>query len=540
MLVVISNALLYPAFAFLVGGLILMVVPEKYRPTLYVNKTTFITVVLATIFLTSVPVFSLAINLSGILNLSLLNAVKQVLFTFNIGQVWIQTLISGALLIVVLLLGDKGRKFRYFALLLSIVIVVIVSQASHSASLQPSLGLVGHSIHFISVSVWAGILLVVGISAKDEVNWDSFLKWYTPTAVFCVVILTVSGMFLMKGIVPDYVNSLMLSYGQLLLLKHILFLLVIIYGFINGFLIRRKLKNNPSFTPKKWLRLESVFLIFTFMITAFMTEEVPPHNVSVTLERVEPSTLFEWIHGSVGTYSNVLISSQPFTMLLVFIVLLTIIFIFYVVVKSKRILIAFFTSLIFLLASYSLIMSLVKVENVFDTESRVYSSFEEAIMVGHATDDQLTIFQTGNRYAEIIYVIYTINDSQLIGELLYESDLGYERIRESRLTIGGIPIKDSEHKIRTFLITDGPWKQQNEQYTYVTFGHIQEPDDVFSVEIQYEGDRRNVNVQNRTFFNLSSSDEQWEALHPIIFYNQDGEEIGGYMRQFMETEAFCH
>ncbi len=540
MLVVISNALLYPAFAFLVGGLILMVVPEKYRPTLYVNKTTFITVVLATIFLTSVPVFSLAINLSGILNLSLLNAVKQVLFTFNIGQVWIQTLISGALLIVVLLLGDKGRKFRYFALLLSIVIVVIVSQASHSASLQPSLGLVGHSIHFISVSVWAGILLVVGISAKDEVNWDSFLKWYTPTAIFCVVILTVSGMFLMKGIVPDYVNSLMLSYGQLLLLKHILFLLVIIYGFINGFLIRRKLKNNPSFTPKKWLRLESVFLIFTFMITAFMTEEVPPHNVSVTLERVEPSTLFEWIHGSVGTYSNVLISSQPFTMLLVFIVLLTIIFIFYVVVKSKRILIAFFTSLIFLLASYSLIMSLVKVENVFDTESRVYSSFEEAIMVGHATDDQLTIFQTGNRYAEIIYVIYTINDSQLIGELLYESDLGYERIRESRLTIGGIPIKDSEHKIRTFLITDGPWKQQNEQYTYVTFGHIQEPDDVFSVEIQYEGERRNVNVQNRTFFNFSSSDEQWEALHPIIFYNQDGEEIGGYMRQFMETEAFCH
>ncbi|OIJ12752.1 hypothetical protein BKP35_09220 [Anaerobacillus arseniciselenatis] len=540
MLVVISNALLYPAFAFLVGGLILMVVPEKYRPTLYVNKTTFITVVLAIIFLTSVPVFSLAINLSGILNLSLLNAVKQVLFTFNIGQVWIQTLISGALLIVILLFWDKGRKFRYFALLLSIVIVVIVSQASHSASLQPSLGLVGHSIHFISVSVWAGILLVVGISAKDEVNWDSFLKWYTPTAVFCVVILSVSGMFLMKGIVPDYANSLMLSYGQLLLLKHILFLLVIIYGFINGFLIRRKLKNNPSFTPKKWLRLESVFLIFTFMITAFMTEEAPPHNVSVTLERVEPSTLFEWIYGSVGTYSNVLISSQPFTMFLVFIVLLTIIFIFYVVLKSKRILIAFFTSLIFLLASYSLIMSLVTVENVFETESRVYSSIEEAIMVGHATDDQLTIFQTGNRYAEIIYVIYTINDSQLIGELLYENDLGYERIRESRLTIGGVPIKDSKHKIRTFLITDGPWKQQNEQYTYVTFGHIQEPDDVFSVEIQYEGERRNVNVQNRTFFNLSSSDEQWEALHPIIFYNQDGEEIGGYMRQFMETEAFCH
>lgn len=539
-MVVISNAFLYPAFAFLIGGLILSVVSEKYRPTLLINKTIFIYVTIGIIFLTAVPIFSLTLNIADIFNVSILKALDQVLFNFNIGKVWLQTIVITVLMIIVLLFFEKRKLFRYFALLLSLVLVVVVSQASHSASLQPTLGHIGHSIHFLSVSIWAGILFFIGLCAKDEQNWDRFLKWYTPLAIMCIAILTVSGLFIMKEIVPEYTNSFMLSYGQLLVIKHLLFLLVIFYGVINGFIIRIKLKRDTTFKPKKWLRLESLFLISTFVVTALMAEQAPPHNVSVTLERVEPSKIFEWVHGSVGPYSNVIFISQPLSIVFGLILLLSIIALFYSVIKNKRIFIAFLTSLLFLISSYLVIMSSVTVERPFETENRIYNSLEEAIMVGHSKEDQLTIFQTGNKYDDIIYVIYSVNESQLIAELLYKSDNGYERVKESRLTIGGIPIKDSEHKIRTFLITEGPWSQQGKLFTYVTIGYVQKPADVFAAEIEFQEEVRKLNVQNKAFFSLTASNEQWDTLHRIRFYNQEGEEIGAHTRYSMETDAFCH
>lgn len=54
-----------------------------------------------------------------------------------------------------------------------------------------------------------------------------FLVWFTPVSLIAVAVIIVSGLVSMKMIVPEYVNSWMLSYGQALLIKHLLLVPVI-------------------------------------------------------------------------------------------------------------------------------------------------------------------------------------------------------------------------------------------------------------------------------------------------------------------------
>ncbi|OIJ13019.1 hypothetical protein BKP37_10865 [Anaerobacillus alkalilacustris] len=540
-MVVLSKALLYPSFAFLIGGLILTLVPTTKRPSIKIKRSAFALVVLSIIMLSFVPIFSSVSYVSNIFSLSFFQGLELVLTNFTIGKTWLVTVVIGIFLAITIILNKKDKRFVYFvALLLGIVMIFIVSKGSHMASLQPNLGYITHGMHFLSVSIWVGILFVIGLCAIDEQNWLAFLKWYTPVAITSVLTVTFSGLFLMGGTTPEYANSFMLSYGQFLLLKHLLFILIILYGVINGIIIRRKLKRDSSFRPKKWLRLESVFILLVLFITALMTESTPPHNVSVTLERTQPSSIFEKFHGSVGPYSTVVFSGSLVSYVFIIMVLVCVFFLFRTAFVNNRIFKGIISSAIFLIASYLFVMTTISVENTFMSEGVIFHSVEEAILKGHQENDQLTILQKGNRYDDIIYVLYTINESELISELLFESESGYERIWDSRLTIGGIPIIETDYKIRTFLITDGPWLQQGYSFTYVTFGFIQEPKDVDTVEIRYEGEHKKVPIKNQSFFNLSYSNDQWEALHPIIFYDQSENEVGDYMRGIMETDAYCH
>lgn len=540
-MIAISNALLYPAFAFLIGGLFLTLIPEKYKPTMVVTRKYFVIIVGSIVLLSLFRVFSVAHYVSTIFDLSIIDAMIRVLTSFNVGSVWLTICFISSILIAVLIFNKKNSFVgNYLSLFLSIALVIAISKGSHSASLEPSLGFIAHSIHYLSFSIWVGILFVIGLCAKDERNWPAFLKWYTPLALVIVLILSLSGFFLMRGIVPEYTNSLMLTYGQFLLVKHLLFLVIILYAFINGIVIRKKLKEDPSFRPKKWFRLESFFILGILTVTAFMTETTPPHNVASTLERVEPTKIFEWFHGSVSPNTTVVFDANVLTGLLLIVIFLCGFMVIQMAWRKWSLIYGALGGVSILVASYFLVMTAITVEHGIVSDGVVYTTIEEAIKGNNQVEDDLFIFQIGNRDENVVYVLYTVNHSQLISELLLKTENGFERITDSRLIIGGVPIKDSEHKIRTFLVTDGPWLQRGKEFTYVTFGYVQEPEEIAHVEIRYEGENKKVEVLNQSFFNISSSIVQWDPLHPILFYDKSGTEVGGYMRGFMESGAYCH
>jgi hypothetical protein len=206
----------------------------------------------------------------------------------------------------------------------------------------------------------------------------------------------------------------------------------------------------------------------------------------------------------------------------------------------KRFVFPFFF-IVFIIGFYNLfLISKAVVDETIVTDGIVFDTVDEVVLAGYGKNDRLTLLQTGENNGNIHYVLYTVNQEQLMSELFYKSEAGYERIIDSRLIIGGTPLQDAEYKIRTFLITDGPWLTTGTPFTYVTFGYIQTPEQVDHVEIRYEKLYKKVAVENNSFFNIASSTHQWDTLHPIIFYNQSKEEIGGYLTDLVASGAYCH
>ncbi|WP_159462156.1 copper resistance D family protein [Halobacillus sp. Marseille-P3879] len=113
-------------------------------------------------------------------------------------------------------------------------------------------------------------------------TWYAFIEWFTFFAIGCIVLLSFTGMFMSFSLTESVVSSWTLPYGQALLIKYLLFLILLVFAFINGFLIRQKVKNNPHFSPRPWWKAESAIVLAIFSITGFMTEQEPPHNLEPT------------------------------------------------------------------------------------------------------------------------------------------------------------------------------------------------------------------------------------------------------------------
>jgi putative copper resistance protein D len=151
-------------------------------------------------------------------------------------------------------------------------------------------------VHFLAVSVWIGILFVVSWFSSDEANWKPFLRWFSPVAIIAVLAAIAAGIILMTFTTPEYVNAWMLPYGQLLLIKHLLIVPLLLFAYSNGFLYKQKITRSEGFSPKRWLRAESVIALLVLAVTGMLGQQTPPHVVKETLQTVSPSPLFTWLY----------------------------------------------------------------------------------------------------------------------------------------------------------------------------------------------------------------------------------------------------
>ena len=99
--------------------------------------------------------------------------------------------------------------------------------------------------------------------------------------------------------VNEYGDAWMLSYGQALLVKHLTIIPVLFFAFINGFWIKRKLKRQEQINPIPWLKFESILLFFTFVSTAVLGQQEPPHSIETTLGGSGPSAIFDYFYSGI-------------------------------------------------------------------------------------------------------------------------------------------------------------------------------------------------------------------------------------------------
>ncbi|MCM3324753.1 copper resistance D family protein [Cytobacillus kochii] len=295
---IFSEATLYLCFSILLGSFILYLIPTSLRPKINVSKGILMGVTTGVAFLSFVPVLTLILHLYE--DIGFTRTVRSVLFTFEVGQAWIFIYLFSTLLFIFIVWFDykNNRLYALIGALSSFILILAIGWSSHASSLEPLKGFITHTTHFTAVSVWIGILFVVSWFSKNYSNWLAFLRWYTPVAIVCFIVTIFTGLFLMMFVVEikEYPSSWMLSYGQALLLKHLLIIPLLLFAVINSWFIRKQLRINSDFNPKPWARVESILILLIFSATAALGQQAPPHDIVTTLKSVGASKLFTTLY----------------------------------------------------------------------------------------------------------------------------------------------------------------------------------------------------------------------------------------------------
>ncbi|GIP45334.1 hypothetical protein J45TS6_37930 [Paenibacillus sp. J45TS6] len=301
----LSEGLLYICYAFLMGSLIVHLVPGNAKPGLRIPRQAVIWSIAGTMVLAFAPLLQIIIRFGSGIGYG--KALSTVLFSFKEGKAYL--LVFGLcllLLLTFLLIKDalQNKKILYPSLLIVLCIIATFGYASHLGAIGGFKGAVIQTVHMLSMAVWAGVLFAVAWFTAEARHWDRFLKWFTPVSIGCVVLILVSGLLTMSYTVPEYVNSWILPYGQALLMKHLLFVPIIICGFCNGFLIRSKMKQNQGFAVIPWLKAETILILFVLLFTALMSQEAPAHTVAETLQYNDASAIFMMLHPEASVPLN--------------------------------------------------------------------------------------------------------------------------------------------------------------------------------------------------------------------------------------------
>jgi putative copper export protein len=293
------ETLLYLSFAFTGGYLLLQFIPDRSKPDMTYPFSLFQYAILGIPFFSFMSIIRTTIVLSDFAeNLSFVQILLIVLKDYNYGNAWVWNLIICTVMYMITVLSGFQQKWTKWLLAVAWVCSIIAhGWASHPTGFSAVWGLLSQVLHVGAVSIWLGTLLLVAWFARGELKWNAFTRWFTPLSIVSMMLIIAAGLVMMSLIVEGYIDSWGINYGEALLLKHLVFLPLLLLGFMNGFL--SKLTNNG--TDKRrllwWLRLETFIALAVLIITAFMGVQEPPHEDEFELP--SPSPLFKWLHGHV-------------------------------------------------------------------------------------------------------------------------------------------------------------------------------------------------------------------------------------------------
>jgi putative copper resistance protein D len=283
----LSDVLLYLVFSYIIGSIVLGWVSKTRKPEIRDSRT------LQLASVAGIALFSLApvIELTAFLNngQGWFSSFFRVLIDFRVGNGWVLTLLFCILLGLTVFYGGSPHMRAFYTVLL----VLIVGFFSHVSTVNLWAGFVSHSLHFLAMALWIGVLLQVAWFAQNDSNWSRFISWFTPFAISCVAVLAISGVIILLFFVApeDYVKSWVLPYGQMLLLKHLTIIPVLAAALINGLL------NRKGVYERAWLRVEFLLILLVFAFTAFMSKQAPPHEINATFRSEGAAPFIGWLKG---------------------------------------------------------------------------------------------------------------------------------------------------------------------------------------------------------------------------------------------------
>lgn len=290
------ETLLYLSFAFTGGYILLLFVPENAKPQTKVPFDLFHYAILGIPLFSFMTIIRLTIMLHDFAeNLSFFEVLLIVLKDYNFGNAWVWNLIICTAMYIVSQLGDPKRKWVQWSLVSAWCLSVIAhGWASHPAGFS-KWGALAQSLHVAATSIWLGALIIVAWFTRGNWNWRAFVRWFTPMSIGSMLVIIAAGLGMMLILVDGYLNSWGINYGEALLLKHLVFLPLLLLAFMNGFLTKLTDQGRNEPRLQWWLRAETVIALVILMITAYMGVQEPPHEGE--FEQPSPSLLFRLLYG---------------------------------------------------------------------------------------------------------------------------------------------------------------------------------------------------------------------------------------------------
>lgn len=294
----LSETLLYLCFSIITGSLILSLIPGSRKPEITIRKRWIQISILGIVIFSLFPVIRLVLFLYE--DIGLWITIQNVISTFEVGQAWSFTLfVSIAFYLYVSIFSIFTKKIHtVISLSFTFVLLLALGWASHSASLNEWSGFVAHCIHFLAVTIWVGILIVVSWFSVNSANWLTFLKWFTPVAISCLLVVAASGYFLMTLVIDlnNYADTWILPYGQSLLIKHLILIPIIFFAIINGIWMKRKIQKDSTINPRNWVKAESFTLLLIFSATAVLAQQEAPHDIDSVATSNGMARLFSTVY----------------------------------------------------------------------------------------------------------------------------------------------------------------------------------------------------------------------------------------------------
>ncbi|HWK21856.1 MAG TPA: CopD family protein [Ureibacillus sp.] len=352
---IISQALVYLCFSILMGSFILFIIPDTFRPTIQVSRGKLLTSTIGVAIFSFVPVMQILVYLWP--NGDFGETLQSVLLTFEVGKAWLFTFIISIILMVYIFLFDFQEKkvYCFMGLALTFILILALGWSSHASSYTILWGFLSDTVHFLAVTVWVGILFVISWFSKNHLHWANFLKWFTPVALVCFFMTIVSGLLLMNIIVDDYINSWPISYGQTLLIKHLLIIPLLIFAAINGLLIKKKVQSEDDFNPLPWVKAESILMLLIFSATATLGQQSPPRETEISSDNISP--IFNLIYqGHFQANMTVQFSLNATAITLAVLSLLFLVLMLYSFIKKMPTIMTFMMGIFIVFSSYLALM----------------------------------------------------------------------------------------------------------------------------------------------------------------------------------------
>lgn len=527
MIVQLSNVFLYIAFAIVSGYYILQILPEKLRANITLKVQTVESILISIPILLAVPVVNVINTLTSQFGAKWSDAFTTVLLTYSAGQ----ALIGSIIVVISMFLLSRMKKpsanvVKYALLGGAVLLMACASWASHGTSISGWLGFVSTFIHFISVAAWIGPLFVMGWYATNLPDSQKLHKWFSPVAAGAVLLLSLTGFFLLTQVTQDYFNGWLLSYGQLLFIKHILYVPLLFFGLRHLVMLSLKKPRLTEPQLKRSFRAESVIALLIFGVTGFMSELEPPHEVLRTLQAEPVSWITQFfIQEPLSQYQLLAFSPGPIGFVLIYLSLIFFLAGLAILLLTRG---TFFSALmmgLLVISSYTGVMISLSPGEIY-VDNTSYSEIEDAIAASHPEQSTIDVLWE-DIGSDIAYAIYTVDGTDLGLEKLTVNQEKFTRIPLSGLVLEGGFNRASTNGTQTQRFETGTWHNPDFRFAYVTFGYTDYPE-ATEARIIYTGETVTTPIENQTFVSIIDRDESWYETHTVEILDDQGEVLDSF------------